>query len=415
MPPITRREALVELCGHKPDILQDNPLDYLDLADVMIEQAVGIMGVPLGIATGFLIDGREYAVPMATEEPSVIAAASYAAGIIRLGGGFETSATEPLMTCQIFFHRTASFDLSAWTADHLPAVQEQARTALASLESRGGGFRDIRISTDGTVPWLRIEIDANVGDAMGANRLNTTGEAVAAFVEQHTGIRRIMAVLTNASEKKRARAAFSLSVEQLSRVRGGGPDTAVRIVLADQIAHADPGRAVTHNKGIMNGVSALALASGNDTRAVEAAVHSWAARSGSYKALTDYTVDNGCLNACLEIPTAFATAGGATAFHPTARASMAILENPGATELSRIAAALGLAQNFAALLALTGEGIQKGHMEKHARKTAYIAGARGPAIQAVAAEMARRKAYSLADAAGILNETDTPGTAAGEI
>ena len=406
MSPAERRRYLLETLKFTPDLLADAPQDYLDMADVMVENAVGIMGIPLGIAPGFLIDGTEYAVPMATEEPSVIAAAAYAAGIIKLGGGFTTSASEPVMTYQVFYPAGGSFDTESWIREHVSLIEDTAKTSLRSLEARGGGFRALRIENSGNQPWFKIEVDADVRDAMGANRLNGSAEALADFIEGRTGVRRIMAILSNSSAKKTARASFVLPFPLLGKIRGNAEETARRIVLADSIAAADSDRAVTHNKGIMNGVSALALATGNDTRAAEAAVHGWAAKDGSYRGLTRYAVDSDCLTATLEIPTAFAAVGGATGFHPTAKVSLELLGNPDAQELSRIAAALGLAQNFAALLALTGDGIQKGHMLKHARKTAFLAGARGCEIDRAAAEMHGQKEYSLEAALRILGKTE---------
>ncbi len=364
----------------------------LSIADVMVESAVGCVPVPLGIADGFLIDGEEIAVPMAVEEPSVIAAASFAAWLVRPDGGFTTWASPPLMTAQVFLEEVTEEGerkLAACTA----RVRSTLAPVLSSLERRGGGFRELRVTRLAGSGTVRADLVIDVRDAMGANRLNTAAERARPVLESESGGRTLMAILTNAAQERLAGARFSIRAERLGfRLPEGmeGAEAAKRVARASALAQEDPSRAVTHNKGIMNGISSLALATMNDTRAVEAAAHAWAARGGQYRGLSTFTVEGDTLSGELELPLALATVGGSVDFHPAGRASLAVLGAPDAPRLSRIAAALGLAQNFAALLALVTTGIQQGHMRFHAARIAYRAGARG--------QEARRVAASLADA-----------------
>ncbi|MFP4373083.1 MAG: hydroxymethylglutaryl-CoA reductase, degradative [Spirochaetaceae bacterium] len=353
---------------------------FADLADVMVESSVGIMPVPLGIASGFLIDGETYDVPLATEEPSVIAAASYAAGIIARAGGFTTSADDPVMTAQVFLEPQAgrherAEQLVAVLEGARPQLEAVARRGLDRMASRGGGFRELRVER--VAGLAKIEIDVDVRDAMGANLLNTLAEQVKRDAARLSGAGPLMAVLTNAAGSRRARAWFAIPTAKLARAGIPGPEVARRIVTATEAANADGNRAVTHNKGVMNGISSLALATANDTRAIEAAAHAWAARDGIYRSLTSFIPDGDELRGFIDLPLAFATVGGAVSFHPYAERSLALLGNPDAPTLSRIAAAVGLAQNFAAVYALVSEGIQHGHMRLHATRVAYKAGARG--------------------------------------
>jgi hydroxymethylglutaryl-CoA reductase len=364
--------------------------ELLSIADVMVESAVGCVPIPLGIADGFLIDGEEVAVPMAVEEPSVIAAASYAAWLIRPDGGFTTWASPPLMTAQVFLEgvtEEGERGLSACGA----RVRSALSPMLSSLEKRGGGFRELRVTRLAGTGTVRADLVIDVRDAMGANRLNTAAERARPILESESGGRTLMAVLTNAARDRLAGARFSIHVDRLgTRLPPGmdGAEAALRVARASALAQEDPSRAVTHNKGIMNGITSLALATLNDTRAVEAAAHAWAARGGQYRGLSTFIVDGDALSGELELPLALATVGGSVDFHPAGRTSLAVLGLPDARRLSRIAAALGLAQNFAALLALVTVGIQEGHMRYHAARLAYRAGARGLEARRLAALLA---------------------------
>jgi len=375
-----------------------------ELTDVMIESAIGIMPVPLGLATGFTIDGCRYDIPLASEEPSVVAAATYAARIIG-ARGFQTWATEPVMEAQVFLEGAEP------QAEQCIALIEEElklrlKSQLASLERRGGGYRGFRTTRLPHSGLLQVDLYIDVRDAMGANVLNTVAEAVQPFLENVTGGRTLMSILSNQSAQRRAGARFLLSPEGLSHASRGmeAPDVARRIVLASELAQESPERAVTHNKGIMNGITALALATGNDTRAVEAAAHAWSAHSGPVRGLSRYRMRGEALEGWIELPLPLATVGGSVAAHPVSRTALKILGLPDGVGLARIAAAVGLAQNFAALLALVTGGIQRGHMKHHAARLAFQAGARGAEARSVAERMADLSSYHRDDAAAALAE-----------
>jgi hydroxymethylglutaryl-CoA reductase len=394
------------------------------LADIMVEGAFGSLPMPLGLAAGFLVDGEELAVPMAVEEPSVIAAASFAARQIRRGGGFATWATEPVMRAQVFLEKVpAGGELRV--APREAELRERLDALQASLRARGGGYRGLEVARLPETGLVRVDVLIDVRDAMGANILDTAAEHLRPLLEKLTGGKVLMGILSNAARERRAGARFALPVELLSIGRGPIGNTvaaaenapaedapaetapaaaARRIVLAAELAREDPSRGVTHNKGIMNGISALALATMNDTRAIEAAAHAWAARDGQYRGLSRYSCDGKTLEGSLELPLPFAAVGGAVGFHPASRLALAVLGNPDGPRLARIAAALGLAQNFAALLALVTGGIQRGHMKHHAARLAYQAGARGAEVRGVAERLAAGERYTLEEAGRALAE-----------
>lgn len=357
--------------------------DLLDLAEIMVEQAVGYMGIPLGLAGPLLIDGKEFMIPMASEEPSVIAAVSYAGRLAARFGGITTRASEPVMLAQIFLedmsHKGASGVDAVMASRDL--IKERLKPILESMEKRGGGWRDLDARWIAPSRTLAVNLRIDVRDAMGANLLNSAAEEISPLLEEITGGRVLMAILSNRSWDRTASARLSLPVGELGRNGFNGAETARRIVRAARVAREDPDRAVTHNKGIMNGISALALATGNDTRAIEAAAHAYAGRYGPYHGLSEYWVEDDVLHGSLELPLPFAVTGGAVGFHPVTRWSLGVMGSPDAPGLSRIAAAVGLAQNLAALRALVSEGIQRGHMALHARRLAFDAGARGDDIQ----------------------------------
>jgi len=383
--------------------LSASPL-LLSLADVMVESAVGCIPIPLGIADGFLIDGEEVAIPMAVEEPSIIAAASFAAWLVRPDGGFTTWASAPRMTAQVFLE-----DVTEDGERRLAACEARVRSALApmlsSLERRGGGFKELRVARLPGSGTVRADLVIDVRDAMGANRLNTAAERARPLLEAESGGRALMAILSNAAQDRLAGARFRIHADRLGiRLPPGmdGAEAARRVARASALAQEDPSRAVTHNKGIMNGISSLALATMNDTRAVEAAAHAWAAREGQYRGLSMFAVEGDTLSGELELPLALAVVGGSVDFHPAGRAGLAVLGAPDAPRLSRIAAALGLAQNFAALLALVTTGIQSGHMRYHAARLAYRAGARGQESRRVAASLEAAESADIEAARAVL-------------
>ena len=312
--------------------------------------AVGYMGVPLGLAGPFLIDGTEVMIPMATEEPSVIAAASFAGSLLARHGGITTRAAEPVMTAQLFVEGLANGDEAS---DRVHSAETEIRTRLAdtlqTMENRGGGWRGLDTRWIAPSRTLVVNLKIDVRDAMGANLLNTAAEEVRPMVEKNH--RRpgsdgnSVQPFTGQDRHRRIPASRLPSWDAKGFI---GSDTAERIIRAAEIARQDPDRAVTHNKGIMNGISALALATGNDTRAIEAAAHSYAGRFGPYHGLSEYRRDGEDLHGLLEMPLPFAVTGGAVGFHPVSRWALELMGKPDATQLSRYAAALGLAQNLSA-------------------------------------------------------------------
>src|SRR5467141_446120 len=360
-------------------------------AQRMIENVVGVLPVHLGIAVNFLVNDKDYLIPMAIEEPSVVAAASHAAKIARAKGGFKTSSTEPIMIGQVQLikcpsPRDAEKAILSSKQDLLNRANQQDPT----LVSKGGGAKDLRVrilpSIAGTMVIAELFVDCR--DAMGVNVVNTMAEAVAPMLEKLSHGNANLRIISNLADRRIARANGHFSKEDL-----GGEEVVDGIVQAYAFAAADPYRCATHNKGVMNGVTAVCLATGNDTRALEAGAHAYAARTGHYSPLTRWSKDpKGNLVGTIEIPAAVGIIGGVTAVHPMAKISLKILGVKTACELGEVMASVGLAQNMAALRALAAEGIQKGHMSLHARNIAAMAGAKGELIDLVADKMvAERK------------------------
>lgn len=346
----------------------------IDVADRMIENAISTLSIPLGVGMNFLINGKDYVIPMATEEPSVIAAASNMARVCRKKGGFFACNTGPIMIAQIqvvgvpdiYAARIRLFE----AREKLIEIANDQDPFLVSL---GGGMQDIEVnlvpSAIGTM--LVLHIIVNTKDAMGANTVNTMAEALAPHVEEITGGKVYLRILSNLADKRLVRVRTVADKEVL-----GGEEVVDGIINAYEFAAADPYRAATHNKGIMNGISAVVLATGNDTRAVESGAHAYAARSGRYTSLTHWEKNGeGDLVGTIEIPMAVGLVGGATKVHPIAKLAVKILKVDSALELAQIIAAVGLAQNLAAIKALATEGIQRGHMALHSRNIAVMAGA----------------------------------------
>ena len=341
--------------------------DGASLADAMVESAVGYLPVPLGVAAGFLIDDRSYDIPMAVEEPSVLAAATFAARLLRAGGGISTWATEPIMTAQVFLEGVPP-GREREIERREGEIRADLDLVLDSMRRRGGGYRGLEAVRNAETGLVRVSLRIDVRDAMGANVLNFAAERAAGKLEAMSGGRRLMCILTNDAGERRAGARIEIAARRLARGGFAGEEVARRIVLASRAADTDPTRAVTHNKGVMNGISALALATGNDFRALEAGVHFWAARDGRYRGVTSFRRVGEALEGTIELPLALGAVGGSVGVHPTTALALRMLREPDGRTLSRIAAALGLAQNFAALFALVTEGIQAGHMKLHARK-----------------------------------------------
>lgn len=358
----------------------------LDIAEKMIENVVGTLELPLGIATNFLINGRDYLIPMAIEEPSVVAAASNAAKMCRAGGGLFARATESLMISQIQLVKVPSPHTAAYKIlERKEEIIELANSTDPVLIKLGGGVRDVevRVIKSPQGPMVITHLIVDVKDAMGANTVNTMAEAVAPLLEKWTGGKVYLRIVSNLADRRLVRAWTKVPKDAV-----GGEDVVDGIVYAWAFAAADPYRAATHNKGIMNGVIAVALATGQDTRALEAGAHAYAARRGRYEPLSTWEKDeNGDLVGYLEMPMAIGVVGGATRVNPVAKVSLKILRVKTARELAEIMGAVGLAQNLAALRALATEGIQRGHMKLHARQLAISAGAVGDEVDKVVEEM----------------------------
>jgi len=347
-------------------------------ADRMVENVIGKFEMPFGIAVNFRINDRDYLVPMVTEESSVIAAASNAAKIAREGNGFRTSSTEPIMIGQVQIIAKDLREAEEIILKNKGRILDIANKQDPILIKLGGGAK--RIETRIIKDMLILHIFVDVRDAMGANAVNTMCEAVGEYIEKITNGDVNLRIISNFATERIAKAEVKIPLNIL------GKKTADRIILAYKFANNDIYRAVTHNKGIMNGITAVAIATGNDTRAIEAGAHAYAARNGVYKPLTDWKKNGKYLTGRIEIPLAVGIVGGGT-IHPLAKLSLKILDVKTAGELSEVMAAVGLAQNFAALRALVSEGIQRGHMKLHAKNIAMIAGAKGKQIDIIAEQL----------------------------
>lgn len=378
-------------------------------ADQMIENVVGLHSLPLGIAANFLVNDRDYLVPMAIEEPSVVAAASFMARIVRDAGGFQACSTDPVMIGQI-----QVLDVpDPWAARFRILCEKQRLLDLANqthpeVLSRQGGARDIEVRVlpeTAAGPMLVAHLLYDTRDAMGANMVNTAVEALAPVVEEITGGRVHLRILSNLADRRLARALCTIPPDLLAFDEYAGEQVVQGVVEAYALAAVDPYRAATHNKGIMNGIDAVALACGQDWRAIEAGAHAYAARSGRYTSLSTWSRDReGRLVGTLELPLAVGTVGGASRVHPGALAALHVLGVGSARELAEVMAAVGLAQNLGALRALATEGIQHGHMALHARQVAIAAGATGNQVQAVAARLVAEHKIRLNRAQEILAE-----------
>jgi hydroxymethylglutaryl-CoA reductase len=374
----------------------------MEVADRMIENVVGGFTLPVGVVVNFQINNKDYLIPMAIEEPSVVAAASYAAKMVRDGGGFHTSSTPPVMIGQI--QAVDIKDPYAARQRVLGAKEEILKKANDQdpvLNSFGGGAKDLDAKVIQTTqgPMLITELHVDCRDAMGANAVNTMAEAVAPLIEALTDGRILLRIITNLAVKRLARAWCIVPKEAV-----GGEEVVNGIVNASAFAAADPYRGATHNKGAMNGIIAVVAATGNDHRAIEAGAHAYAARNGAYTTLTQWEKNaNGDLAGSIELPMAVGLIGGAVKTHPTAKVAMKILGVQSASEFGEVLAAVGLAQNLAALRALASEGIQRGHMSLHARNIAVQAGATGAQIDKVAEQMVKEHKVRVDRAKEILN------------
>jgi hydroxymethylglutaryl-CoA reductase len=385
-----------------------------DQADHMIENVIGVYALPLGVAVNFQVNGVDYLIPMAIEEPSVVAGASFMARLVREAGGFRATALAPVMIGQVqLLDLPDPARAQQAVLDHEEEIRRLVDEVDPVIQRLGGGARGIEarlLSETPAGPMLIVHLHYDTRDAMGANAVNTAVERLAPFLERITGGRAHLRILSNLADRRLAKAVCRVPVRALAfddfpgeRVRDG-------IIAAWAFAAADPYRAATHNKGIMNGVDAVVLATGNDWRAVEAGAHAYAARSGRYTSLSTWTVDtNGDLAGELEMPLAVGIVGGATRVHPGARACLEMLGVKTAGELAEVIVSVGLAQNLAALRALSTEGIQRGHMGLHARQVAIAAGADGARIEVVARRLVEEGTVRVDRAQEILAAMDRGG------
>jgi hydroxymethylglutaryl-CoA reductase len=393
LPMEQRRELLkkaTSLTDEEIKILANTGGLPAETADHMIENVVGGYTYPLSIATNFKINGKDYLVPMALEEPSVVAAASNAAKMARVKGGFAVTNTGPVMIGQIQVVGVPEPEnAKKQLLDKKSDILKKANDQDPMLVSLGGGAKDLNVKVLSTLkgPMVIAELIVNTGDAMGANAVNTMAEAVAPLIEEITGGRVFLRIISNLADRRLVRATAVFEKAAI-----GGEDVVDGIVYAYAFADADPYRCATHNKGIMNGVVAVGIACGQDIRALEAGAHSYASRSGKYKPLTTWEKNrDGDLVGTLEMPMAVGLVGGAAKTHPAARANIKVLGVKTAIELAEVMGAVGLAQNFAALRALASEGIQRGHMKLHAHNVASSAGATGDLIDVIAARLIEEK------------------------
>jgi len=389
LPREERLRRLAEFAGLGPEEMEALVSGLsVEQAEKMVENVVATFKLPLGMAVNFLVNGKEYIVPMATEETSVVAAASNAAKMCRATGGFKATTTEPIMIGQIQLLTKDAKKAKKAVEDNREKIIALANTKDQKLVSLGGGARDVeaRIVKAAGGDMLIIHLLVDVRDAMGANAVNTMCEAVSPLIEEATRGKTRLKIISNLADRRLARSEVRVSKEEL-----GGAEVVDAIIDAYEFAAADPYRAVTHNKGAMNGITAVTIATGNDSRAVEAGAHAYACRDGRYMPLTRWEKDaDGNLAGEIEMPLALGIVGGAT-MNPTARMSLKILRVKSARELSEVAASVGLAQNLAALRALSTEGIQRGHMGLHAKNIAMMAGAKGADIERVAGIMVKEK------------------------
>jgi len=380
----------------------------LDMADRMIENVIGTIPMPFGIGVNFLINNRDFLIPMAIEEPSVVAAASYAAKMVRDGGGFFTSSTQPIMVGQIQVVGVKDpYAGKMRVIQSKDEILKKANDQDPVLLSAGGGAKDLDAKIINTTQgsMLIVELQVDCRDAMGANAVNTMAEAVAPMIERTTGGRVYLRIISNLATRRLARAWCIVPKKSV-----GGEEVVDGIVNAYAFAAADPYRAATHNKGILNGIVAVILATCNDHRAIEAGAHAYAVKNGHYASLSTWEKnENGDLVGSLELPMAVGLIGGAVRTHPIAKIAVKILGVKTANEFGEVLAAAGLAQNLGALRALSHEGIQRGHMNLHARNIAVTAGATGEVIDLVAAKMVEERKVRVDRAKELIEQYEATG------
>ena len=385
--------------------VRDNDTLPLSLANEMVENVLGTLALPFGLAPGFQVDGQEIQVPMVTEEPSVIAAASYAAGLIKRSGGFQTQVHKRQMIGQVALYDVSHKEKASQAiAEAKEELLQLANQAYPSIVKRGGGARDLWTEVKGDFLICYLSVDPK--EAMGANMLNTMLEALVDPLEELSGGQGLMAILSNLATDALVTARCHIDYRFLSRDPKEAAEIAQKIALASQLAAVDPYRAATHNKGIFNGIDAVVLATGNDWRAIEAGGHTYASRSGQALGLSNWMdhPEQQVLEGQLTLPMPIATKGGSIGLNPSVQVAHELLGNPDAQTLARIIVSVGLAQNFAALKALVSTGIQHGHMKLQAKSLALLAGATPSEVAPVVQALLEDKPFNLEKAQAVLEE-----------
>ena len=406
--PTERIEALLKeglLTWDEAQILKEQQGLPLSIADQLTENVLSTFDLPFSLAPYFLINGRDYVLPMVTEEPSVVAAASFAAKLIQRSGGFTTQVHQRQMIGEIALTDVEDVEVaSKRILEDKETLLQLANEAYPSIVKRGGGARDLWVENKGDFLIVYLAVDPK--EAMGANMLNTMLEALTDRIQELSGGQALMAILSNLATRSLVSARCAIDFKALSRNPEEAIEIAHRMELASQLAQVDPYRAATHNKGIFNGIDALVLATGNDWRAIEAGAHAYAAQSGSYKGLSHWTSQpkEKKLYGEITLPMPVATKGGSIGLNPTVQVSHRLLGEPSAIELAGIIASLGLAQNFAALKALVTTGIQAGHMKLQARSLALLAGAKEEEVPRLVNQLLEKKPFNLEKAQTLLQE-----------
>ncbi|VYT82030.1 3-hydroxy-3-methylglutaryl-coenzyme A reductase [Streptococcus parasanguinis] len=406
--PTERIEALLKeglLTWDEAQILKEQKGLPLSIADQLTENVLSTFDLPFSLAPYFLINGRDYVLPMVTEEPSVVAAASFAAKLIQRSGGFTTQVHQRQMIGEIALTDVEDVEVaSKRILEDKETLLQLANEAYPSIVKRGGGARDLWVENKGDFLIVYLAVDPK--EAMGANMLNTMLEALTDRIQELSGGQALMAILSNLATRSLVSARCAIDFKALSRNPEEAIEIAHRMELASQLAQVDPYRAATHNKGIFNGIDALILATGNDWRAIEAGAHAYAAQSGSYKGLSHWTSQpkEKKLYGEITLPMPVATKGGSIGLNPTVQVSHRLLGEPSAIELAGIIASLGLAQNFAALKALVTIGIQAGHMKLQARSLALLAGAKEEEVPRLVSQLLENKPFNLEKAQTLLQE-----------
>lgn len=406
--PTERIEALLKeglLTWDEAQILKEQQGLPLSIADQLTENVLSTFDLPFSLAPYFLINGQDYVLPMVTEEPSVVAAASYAAKLIQRSGGFTTQVHQRQMIGEIALTDVRDVEMaSKRILEDKKTLLQLANEAYPSIVKRGGGARDLWIENKGDFLIVYLAVDPK--EAMGANMLNTMLEALTEPIQELSGGQVLMAILSNLATRSLVSARCAIDFKALSRDPEEATAIAQRMELASQLAQVDPYRAATHNKGIFNGIDALVLATGNDWRAIEAGAHAYAAQSGPYKGLSHWKSqpEEKKLYGEITLPMPVATKGGSIGLNPTVQVSHRLLGEPSAIELAGIIASLGLAQNFAALKALVTTGIQAGHMKLQARSLALLAGAKEEEVPRLVSQLLENKPFNLEKAQTLLEE-----------